>query len=68
LKIKKTIIINYAKLLNREIFSTSSITVVETMASERLGEVISMKEEVIKKACSIAMKAHELPEKQLYLV
>ncbi|KAH9684530.1 protein eds1-related [Citrus sinensis] len=68
LKIKKTITINQAKLLNREIFSTSSITVVETMASERLGEVISMKEEVIKKACSIAMKAHELPEKQLYLV
>lgn len=38
------------------------------MASERLGEVISMKEEVIKNACSIAMKAHKLPEKQLYLV
>ncbi|KAK9217204.1 hypothetical protein WN943_005829 [Citrus x changshan-huyou] len=38
------------------------------MASEGLGEVISMKEEVIKKACSIAMKAHKLPEKQLYLV
>ncbi|KAH9719997.1 protein eds1-related [Citrus sinensis] len=68
LKIKRAIIINQAKLLNREIFSTSTITVVETMASERLGEVISMKEEVIKNACSIAMKAHKLPEKQLYLV
>ncbi|KAH9775957.1 protein eds1-related [Citrus sinensis] len=58
LKIKRAIIINQA----------NTITVVETMASERLGEVISMKEEVIKKACSIAMKAHKLPEKQLYLV
>lgn len=38
------------------------------MASERLGEVIGTKEEVIKKACSIAMKAHKSTEKQPYIV